>query len=90
MNILKSQRKNHMLFVSHTWSKSYLMSNAGAHYRKLLRLLSKRIYLTQSDWVGNAIWGSPIVSLAPPINPLKYGTPRKVIILPDQKNGKLR
>ena len=24
------------------------------------------------------------------INPLKYGTPRKVIILPDQNNGKLR
>ena len=24
------------------------------------------------------------------IDPLKYGTPRKVIILPDQNNGKLR
>jgi len=24
------------------------------------------------------------------IDPLKYGTPRKVIILPDQKHGKLR
>lgn len=90
MNILKSQRKNHMVFISHTWSFSYLLSNAGAHYRKLVRLLSKRMLLTQSDWVGTVIWGSPIVSLAPPMYPLKYGTPRKVIILPDEKHGKLR
>jgi len=66
MNILNAQRKNHMLFVSHTWSISYLMRNAGAHYRKFLRVLSKRISLTGSDWVGNVIWGSPVVALAPP------------------------
>ena len=55
-----------MFFVSHTWSSSYLMGNAGAHYRKLIRVLSKRIALTGTDWVGNVIWGSPVVALAPP------------------------
>lgn len=55
-----------MFFVSHTWSSSYLMGNAGAHYRKLIRVLSKRISLTGTDWVGNVIWGSPVVALAPP------------------------
>jgi len=71
MNILKAQRKNHMLFVSHTWSISYLMRNKGAHYRKFLKVFSKRISLTGSDWVGNVIWGSPIVALAPPFTLVK-------------------
>ena len=72
MNIFKIvQRENHMRFVEHVWSSSYLLRQSGRHYRKALRLLSKRILLKGSDWVGCVIWGSPVVALAPPYTLVK-------------------
>lgn len=52
--------------VEHEWTGSYLLKNYGAHYRKYLRILSKKILRVGSDWVGDIIWGSPVVSQAPP------------------------
>ena len=52
--------------VEHEWTGSYLLKNYGAHFRKSLRLLSKKILRVGSDWVGDNIWGSPVVSNAPP------------------------
>lgn len=53
--------------VEHEWTGSYLLKNYGAHFRKSLRLLSKKILRVGSDWVGNNVWGgSPVVSNAPP------------------------
>lgn len=52
--------------VAHEWTGSYLLKNYGAHFRKYLSTLSKKILSVGSDWVGNSIWDSPVVSLAPP------------------------
>lgn len=52
--------------VAHEWTGSYLLKNYGAHFRKSLRILSKKILRVESDWVGNSVWGSPVVSAAPP------------------------
>lgn len=52
--------------VAHEWTGSYLLKNYGAHYRKSLRILSKKILRVGSDWVGGSVWGSPVVGLAPP------------------------
>ena len=61
------EARNHFrCIVAPTWTGSYLIKQYGAHYRKYLRMLSKKIFKTTSDWVGDTVWGSPIVSLAPP------------------------
>ena len=52
--------------VAHKWTGSYLLKNYGAHYRKYLRTLSKKILRVGSDWIGNSVWDSPVVGLAPP------------------------
>ena len=52
--------------VAHEWTGSYLLKNYGAHFRKSLRIISKKVLKNGSDWVGDAIWGSPKVSTAPP------------------------
>ena len=52
--------------VEHEWTGSYLLKNYGAHFRKSVRLLSKKILKVGSDWVGDNIWGSPVVLNAPP------------------------
>ena len=52
--------------VEHTFTGSYLLKPYGAHYRKSLRILSKKILRVGSDWVGDIIWGSPVISQAPP------------------------
>jgi len=52
--------------VAHEWTGSYLLKNYGAHFRKYLRILSKKILRVGSDWVGDNVWDSPVVSLAPP------------------------
>ena len=54
--------------VAHTWSSAYLLGNCGAHFRKFAKVLSKAQTKTTSDWTGIHIWGSPIVSLAPPLS----------------------
>jgi len=66
--------------VAHTWSGSYLLKGSGAHYRLALRVLGKVILRTSSDWTGQNVWGSPIVALAPPFDPLNYGTPRRYFL----------
>jgi len=66
--------------VAHVWSSSYLLRSSGAHYRLAQRVLSKTILRTSSDWTGQPVWGSPIVALAPPLNPLNYGTPRRYFL----------
>jgi hypothetical protein len=66
--------------VGHTWSGSYLIKNSGAHYRKALRLLNKVVLKAASDWVGDFVWGSPIIALAPPLDPLNYGTPTRYFL----------
>ncbi len=57
---------HHTVLVEHHWTGSYLLKLYGAHYRKYLRVLSKTALKTGSDWVGDTVWGSPIVALAPP------------------------
>jgi len=52
--------------VEHTFTGSYLLKPYGAHYRKALRLLNKKVLKTTSDLTGVNIWGSPIVPIAPP------------------------
>lgn len=52
--------------VEHTFTGSYLLKPYGAHYRKSLRILSKKILRIGTDWVGDTVWSSPIVSKAPP------------------------
>lgn len=52
--------------VAHEWSGSYLLKNYGAHFRKYIHILSKKILRIGSDWVGDNVWGSPVVSNAPP------------------------
>ena len=52
--------------VKHAFTGSYLLKPYGAHYRKSVRILSKKIARTTSDWSGITIWCSPIVVLAPP------------------------
>ena len=59
-------RQRHLCLVTHHWTGSYLLKPYGAHYRKSLRVLSKKISTSGSDWVGDTVWGSPIVPLAPP------------------------
>ena len=56
----------HMNLVEHNWTGSYLLKPYGAHYRRSLRLLSKRVLKGASDWTGSSVWDSPLVSLAPP------------------------
>lgn len=52
--------------VAHEWTGSYLLKNYGMHFRKYLRILSKKILSSGSAWVGDTVWGSPKVSIAPP------------------------
>ncbi len=52
--------------VKHAFTGSYLLKNYGAHYRKSLRICSKKILRVGTDWVGDTVWGSPVVSKAPP------------------------
>ena len=66
--------------VSHTWSGAYLIQNSGRHYRKAMRVLGKALTKAASDWTGINVWASPIVALAPPHDPLKYGTPKRYFI----------
>ena len=63
LNIIPTPHRDNM---EHRFTGSYLLKPYGAHYRKYLRILSKKISTTGSDWVGDTVWGSPIVTLAPP------------------------
>ena len=60
-------RSLHIGLVTHHWTGSYLKKSYGAHYRKYLRILSKKVLRTTSDWAGIDVWCSPIVPLAPPV-----------------------
>lgn len=80
MLIARSGQLGFRNIVAHQWTGSYLLKPYGAHYRRLLRLLSKRVLKRASDWTGANIWCSPVVALAPPLDPLKYGTPRKYFL----------
>jgi len=51
--------------VEHTFTGAYLLKPYGAHYRKALRIVSKKI-IKASDWTGLDVWVSPIVPIAPP------------------------
>ena len=57
---------HHFSLVEHKWTGSYLLKQSGAAYRKSLRVISKLRFISPSDWVGDTVWGSPIVALAPP------------------------
>lgn len=61
-------RSHHTGLVKHNWTGSYLLKHYGAHYRKYLRAVSKAALKTGSDWVGDTVWGSPAVALAPPLS----------------------
>ena len=60
-------RSPHIGLVTHHWTGSYLKKTYGAHYRKYLRILSKKVLITTSDWAGIDVWCSPVVALAPPV-----------------------
>ena len=73
---LFSKASLHRTLVEHIWSGSYLLKCYGAHYRKYLRILSKKILGTTSDWTGLSVWSSPIIALAPPQNIMQSLTQR--------------
>ena len=54
--------------VAHVWSGTYLLKNYGAYFRKFSKILSKAQTCTSTNWAGTDVWGSPVVSLAPPIS----------------------
>lgn len=88
--IARSYRMGFRNIVAHQWTGSYLLKQYGHHYRKALRQTSKLSTSVQYKSACRYVkYKTP--PTAPPLDPLKYGTPRKVIILPDQKeHGKLR
>jgi len=59
----------HSTLVEHSFTGSYLLKTYGAHYRKYLRILSKKFLRAASSWTGADVCSSPIVSLAPPNQP---------------------
>lgn len=56
----------HADLVEHIWTGSYLLKNYGAHFRKSMRILCKKIIRVGNDWVGDSVWGSPVIPVAPP------------------------
>jgi len=62
-NIIPKPRRENM---EHRFSGSYLLKPYGADHRKYIKLLSKKILKSTSDWAGFHIWCSPVVPLAPP------------------------
>lgn len=60
-------RSPHIYLVPQHWTGSYLKKTYGAHYRKYLRILSKKVLIITSLWAGIDVWCSPIVALAPPV-----------------------
>ena len=63
---ITSSPSHHCGLVEHAWTGSYLLKPYGRHYRQYLHILSKITFKTNSDWVGDSVWGSPVVALAPP------------------------
>lgn len=63
---ITSSPSHHFRLVDHAWTGSYLLKPYGRHYRKDLHILSKITFKANSDWVGDSVWGSPVVALAPP------------------------
>ncbi len=54
----------------YTWG--YLITDmAGRSCRKIIRF-SECMRVNSSDWVGHFVWGSPNVTLAPPIKSLEF------------------
>lgn len=77
MNTFTVKQRNHARFITHRFSISYLLKVRGAHYRKAMRILSKSITAVGNIWTGINVWRNQVVSMGPPLDPLKYGTPRK-------------
>jgi len=48
----------------YTWAYLVTFTSARA-FRKIMRF-AHIMCVALSDWVGNFVWGSPVVSLAPP------------------------
>ena len=69
--IARSYQLGFRNLVAHQWTGSYLLKQYGRHHREALRLLSKKLARTLSDWTGVSVWGSPIVALAPPTYSVK-------------------
>lgn len=66
---ITSSPSHHFRFVAQfIWTGSYLLKQYGAAYRKSLRVISKLRLISPSGWVGDTVWGSPIVALAPPLS----------------------
>lgn len=63
---ITSSPSHHFRLVEHAWTGSYLLKPYGRHYRKYLHILSKITFKASSDWVGDSVWGSPVVAGAPP------------------------
>lgn len=60
-------RSLHIGLVTHHWTGSYLKKPYFYDLRKHLRIISKKVLITTSDWAGIDVWCSPIVPLAPPV-----------------------
>ena len=65
--------------VAHQWTGSYLLKQYGHHYRKALQILSKLSTSVQHKSACRYVkYKKP--PLAPPLDPLKYGTPRRLLL----------
>lgn len=77
--IARSYRLGYRNIVAHQWTGSYLLKQYGRHCRKALRILGKLSTSVQPKSACRYVkYKKP--PLAPPIDPLKYGTPRRLFL----------
>ena len=86
-------------YFSWTFMRSNGSNSKAARYRSKIQSFIATFSNGKYDWLAyfnDAVLNRCMTGMKAPaaasilIDPLKYGTPRKVIILPDQEHGKLR
>ena len=95
---------DHRFWVGETYFSWAFMCSNGSASRAARNMSKIQAFIAtfsngKYEWLAyfnDAVLNRCMVGMKAPaaasivIDPLKYGTPRKVIILPDQNNGKLR
>jgi len=76
--IAKSYMLGFRNLVAHQWTGSYLLKQYGHHYRKAVKILDKLSAPVKYKSACRYLkYKKP--PTAPPLDPLNYGTPRRVI-----------
>jgi len=85
--IAKSYMLGFRNLVAHQWTGSYLLKQYGHHYRKAVKILDKLSAPVKYKSACRYLkYKKP--PTAPPLDPLNYGTPRRVITGALGANGK--